>query len=79
MAGIPVVAPVVDFASLSEKAKRIAERRSMLQAQEAAISGQLNDIQASLVRDYGQNYLGAFNEAVARIQQWDQAHSQVLA
>ena len=67
---------VVAFASLMEKAKKIAERRSMLQAQEATISKQLEDVKASLIKEYGEDYMAQFNEAVVRIQEWDKANAQ---
>ena len=70
-----IVTPAMDFAALTEKAKKIAERRSFLQAQESAIMKQLQDIQSSLVAEYGENYLGLFNDSVALIQQYDQAHA----
>ena len=72
-----VVAPVVDFVSLTEKAKKIAERRSMLQAQEAAVSKQIADIKASLIKEYGEDYMELFNTSVGLIQQWDQEHASV--
>ena len=65
----------IDFQTLTEKAKKISEKRSMLQAQEAALSKQVQDLQASLVQEYGENYMVQFNEAVQRIQQWDSAHA----
>jgi len=65
----------VDFQSLTEKAKRISEKRAMLQAQEAALSKQVEELQTSLVQEYGDNYMSLFDEAVERIQQWDQAHA----
>ena len=65
----------IDFQYLTEKAKKISDRRSLLQAQEAALSKQVADLQSSLIQEYGENYLEQFNEAVSRIQQWDQAHA----
>ena len=67
--------PTIDFNVLTEKAKKISEKRSMLQAQEAALSKQVDELQASLVQEYGENYMAQFNEAVQRIQQWDAAHA----
>ena len=64
----------VDFQALTEKAKKISEKRSMLQAQEATLSKQVEDLTASLVQEYGNNYMESFNDAVERIQQWDAAH-----
>ena len=69
-----VVAPV-DFQALADKAKKISERRSMLQAQEAALTKQVSDLEASLVQEYGPNYLSVFNDTVAKLQQWDAAHA----
>jgi len=65
----------IDFQVLTAKAKEISDRRAMLQAQEATLSKQMEDLHTSLVQEYGENYMDSFNEAVARIQQWDQAHS----
>ena len=70
-----IVSPELDFQALTEKAKRIAEKRSMLQAQEAALSKQITDLQASLVQEYGANYMDLFKESVSKISQWDQAHA----
>ena len=76
---MPVVSPgstlAVDFQALSEKAKKISEKRSMLMAQEAALSKQVEELQSSLVQEYGENYMSLFDEAVARIQEWDAAHA----
>jgi len=65
----------VDFQTLTEKAKKISERRSMLQAQESTLSKQIAELQGSLVQEYGENYMMAFQEAVTRIQQWDSVHA----
>ena len=65
------VVPVVDFVSLTEKAKQLSERRTFLQAQEAALSKQIDAIQASLVKDYGEDYMSVFNTAVENIKVWD--------
>ena len=65
----------VDFQVLTEKAKKISERRSMLQAQEATLSKQISDLENSLVQEYGDNYMESFNEAVQKIQQWDAVHA----
>ena len=64
----------VDFQALAEKAKKISEKMSMLQAQEATLSKQVDELQASLVQEYGENYMQSFNDAVVRIQEWDAAH-----
>ena len=66
---------IINFQALTEKAKKISEKRSMLQAQEAALSKQVQDLQASLVQEYGENYMSLFDEAVQRIEQWDSAHA----
>jgi len=70
-----LIVPELDFQALTEKAKKIAEQRSMLQAQESTLSKQIEDLQSSLVQEYGENYLSLFDEAVSRIEQWDSAHA----
>jgi len=67
--------PELDFQVLTEKAKKIAEKRSMLQAQETTLSKQIKDLQDSLVQEYGENYMSLFDDAVSRIEQWDVAHA----
>ena len=69
------VAEGIDFVSLTEKAKKISERRSMLAAQEATLRKQIDDIEASLVKDYGADYMAQFNDAVAKINQWEAANA----
>jgi len=65
----------LDFQVLTEKAKKIAEQRSMLQAQETTLSKQIEELQASLVQEYGKDYMSLFDDAVSRIEQWDMAHA----
>ena len=65
---------VIDFVSLTEKAKKISDRRSMLKAQEAATLKQLSDIEASLVAEYGEGDLDTFYKMVELIKQWDETH-----
>ena len=65
----------LDFKALAEKAKKIEERRSILQAQEVTLSKQIKDLQDSLVQEYGANYIETFNESIIRIQEWDLAHA----
>ena len=75
MAVVSSVVPAVDFAASAEKAKKIAERRSVLQAQEVAISKQLEDTKAFLVKEFGEGYMALFAESIEMIQKWDQEHS----
>jgi len=65
----------LDFQVLTEKAKKISEQRSMLQAQETTLSKQIEELQASLVQEYGKDYMSLFDDAVSRIEQWDMAHA----
>lgn len=65
-----------DFREMTEKAKQIAERRSVLNAQEEALSKQIDDVQVSLVKEYGEDYLEQYQNAVARIRKWDEFHAQ---
>jgi len=65
----------LDFQALTEKARKIAEKRSLLQAQETTLTKQINELQASLVQEYGENYMSLFDDAVSRIKQWDVAHA----
>jgi len=67
--------PERDFQSLTEKAKKIAEQRSLLQAQESTLSKQIEELQSSLVQEYGKDYMSLFDDAVSRIEQWDSAHA----
>ena len=64
-----------DFQTLMEKAKKIEERRSMLQAQEITLSKQVKDLEDSLIQEYGADYMVAFNDSVSKINQWDMAHA----
>ena len=65
----------LDFKALTEKAKKIEERRSLLQAQEVTLSKQIKDLQDSLVQEYGANYMDTYQESIGRIQAWDLAHA----
>lgn len=65
----------LDLQGLTDKAKQISERRSMLKAQVDAISKQISDIKSSLVHDFGEDYMERFNEAVDLIYKWDQEHA----
>ena len=67
----------VDFKALEAKAKAIAERRSFLQAQESSLAKQIEDIEGSLVSEYGSGYMSVFNDAVAKIGAWETAHAAV--
>ena len=64
-----------DYRVLVEKAKKIEEQRSLLRAKEDTLSKQIDELQSSLVQEYGENYMSLFDDAVARIKQWDLAHA----
>jgi len=68
---------VVDYVALEKKAREISERRSFLQAQEDNLSKQIEDIQSSLVQEFGADYLTVFNDAVAQITAWETANASV--
>jgi len=70
-----VQVPELDFQVLTEKAKEIAEKRSMLQAQKTTLAKQIDELHSSLVKEYGNDYMTLFNDAVSRIEQWDVAHA----
>ena len=65
----------LDFQVLVDNAKRIEEQRSLLKAKEDTLSKQIEELHSSLVQEYGEGYMTLFDEAVARINQWDIAHA----
>jgi uncharacterized protein (DUF3084 family) len=65
----------VDYSELVEKAKKLSERRNFLKAQEQSLLKQIEETKASLVTEFGENYEELFNEAVKKIQEWDEAHA----
>jgi hypothetical protein len=65
----------IDYQVLADKAKKIEEQRSLLKAKEDTLSKQVEELHSSLVQEYGENYMALFDEAAARIQQWDLAHA----
>jgi uncharacterized pyridoxal phosphate-containing UPF0001 family protein len=68
-----------DFSALVEKAKKLAERRSLLQAQEQSLLKQIEETKAALVREFGENYQELFSEAVEKIRKWDADHAGEVA
>jgi uncharacterized protein (DUF3084 family) len=60
---------------LLAKAKKLAERRSFLQAQEQSLKKQVDELKASLVKEFGENYQELYSEAVQKIRDWDESHA----
>jgi predicted transcriptional regulator len=66
-----------DFGTLLEKAKKISARRTELQVREQQLRKQVDDLQASLTAEFGEDYMDKFEAAVAQIRAWDDAHAGV--
>jgi hypothetical protein len=60
---------------LVEKAKKLSERRNFLQAQEQSLLKQIEEIKASLIKEFGENYQELFGEAVEKIRAWESSHA----
>jgi hypothetical protein len=67
-----------DFGALVEKAKKLAERRSFLQAQEQSLLKQIDETKAALVKEFGENYMELYEEAVEKIDAWENSHAGVV-
>jgi hypothetical protein len=67
----------MDFQALAEAAKKISDRRVWLQAQEQSLSKQVSDLEGALVKEYGENYMDVFNDAVVKISKWESDHESV--
>jgi hypothetical protein len=67
-----------DFGALVEKAKKLAERRSFLQAQEQSLLKQIDDTKAALVKEFGENYMELYAEAVSKIAAWENSLAGVV-
>jgi flagellar hook-associated protein FlgK len=71
-----VIAPEYDYNDLMEKAKQLSEKRNFLLAQEQSLSKQIEDLNASLEKEFGKDYMALFNEAVEKINAWEKSHAQ---
>jgi uncharacterized protein (DUF3084 family) len=62
------------YEDLLAKAKKLSERRSFLKAQEQSLMKQVEELKASLVKEFGENYQELYSEAVQKIRGWDESH-----
>jgi uncharacterized protein (DUF3084 family) len=65
-----------DYDDLMEKAKQLSEKRNFLLAQEQSLSKQIEDLKASLEKEFGKDYMALFNEAVEKISAWETSHAK---
>jgi uncharacterized protein (DUF3084 family) len=65
----------IDYGVLAQRAKELSEKRVSLEAQCTALEKQVKELEASLVADFGEDYMASFYESVAAIQSWEASHA----
>jgi hypothetical protein len=59
------------YEAIIAKAEQLNKKKAALEATEKALKDQIDSLTASLVVDYGEDYMARFNAAVSSVQAWD--------